>query len=447
MDRNRRDLYAITADGVAFSVMVGAGETYVPAFALAMGLGEVTAGWVVTIPLLAGAVLQLVSPGAVARMRSVRAWVVLCAAIQALSMAGFMLLAIRGIATTASIYAVAAVYWGAGLATGPAWNAWVGRLVPRPMRTRYFARRSRLCQGAVLVALVAGGVALQGGLERGDVAGTFVVLFAVAFAARAISAALLASQREPKNALDGYRVVPIRRALVRSRGTAEGRLLLYMLLIQGAVQVSGPFFTPYMLKELHFSYDQYLMVIGAAFLTKMLVLPFVGGIVHRIGSRPALVLAGFGIVPTSALWLISDELAFLIGVQVVAGAIWAIYELTTFLLLFDHIDESERTSVLTTYNLIHAVMTVVGAVAGGSILHLLAESRAGYLTLFGLSGGLRLLTVPLLLRIGRIPVERYEMAVGAMAVRPNTGSMDAPIVPSGPADRAAGGHAHDHEGR
>src|SRR5262245_33497409 len=36
--RRARDLEAITADGLAFSAMVGLGETYVSAFALAAGL-------------------------------------------------------------------------------------------------------------------------------------------------------------------------------------------------------------------------------------------------------------------------------------------------------------------------------------------------------------------------------------------------------------------------
>ena len=33
-----------TADAAAFSVMVGCGETYLPAFALALGMGPVDAG-------------------------------------------------------------------------------------------------------------------------------------------------------------------------------------------------------------------------------------------------------------------------------------------------------------------------------------------------------------------------------------------------------------------
>ena len=51
--QHERDLRAITADGVFFSVMVGLGEAYVPAFALAVGLGEIVAGLVATVPMLA----------------------------------------------------------------------------------------------------------------------------------------------------------------------------------------------------------------------------------------------------------------------------------------------------------------------------------------------------------------------------------------------------------
>lgn len=40
----RRDLHAINADGVAQSVMVGLGERWLPAFALALGMGEMISG-------------------------------------------------------------------------------------------------------------------------------------------------------------------------------------------------------------------------------------------------------------------------------------------------------------------------------------------------------------------------------------------------------------------
>ncbi len=33
-----------------------------------------------------------------------------------------------------------------GLATGPAWNTWIGTIVPRSVRARFFSRRSRVSQ-------------------------------------------------------------------------------------------------------------------------------------------------------------------------------------------------------------------------------------------------------------------------------------------------------------
>ena len=159
----RRDLRAIVGDGVAFSVMVGAGESYIPAFALAAGLGEITAGLVATLPMLVGAAFQLVTPVAVRRLGSARRWVVLCASAQAASFAPLVLAALSGRLSRPVLFLAAAAYWGFGMATGPAWNTWVTQIVPRPIRSRFFAARSRWSQVAVLAGLIAGGLALQAG--------------------------------------------------------------------------------------------------------------------------------------------------------------------------------------------------------------------------------------------------------------------------------------------
>jgi hypothetical protein len=45
--------------------MVGFGETYPPAFVLAVGLGEIMAGLIASVPLLAGGLMQLASPAGV----------------------------------------------------------------------------------------------------------------------------------------------------------------------------------------------------------------------------------------------------------------------------------------------------------------------------------------------------------------------------------------------
>src|SRR5262245_27524517 len=81
--RPREDVHASVGDGACVSAMVGLGETYFAAFALALGAGQTVAGLVATVPMLAGATLQLATPWFLQRVRSYRKWVVLFASLQA----------------------------------------------------------------------------------------------------------------------------------------------------------------------------------------------------------------------------------------------------------------------------------------------------------------------------------------------------------------------------
>src|SRR4029078_11317551 len=78
----RKNLRASVTDGATFSVMVGIGETYFPAFVLELGVGEIASALIASIPILLGAMLQLISPYAVAWLGSNRRWVVACGVLQ-----------------------------------------------------------------------------------------------------------------------------------------------------------------------------------------------------------------------------------------------------------------------------------------------------------------------------------------------------------------------------
>jgi MFS family permease len=203
-----------------------------------------------------------------------------------------------------------------------------------------------------------------------------------------------------------------------------------MILVQAAVQVAGPFFTPYMLGQLAFSYGEYLLVIATAFAAKAASLPMIGLLAHRFGAQRVLYASGVGIVPLSALWILSDSLGYLLVLQLLAGVIWAAYELATFLLLFEKIDESERTSVLTMFNLANALAMVGGALVGAALLAAQELGGAAYHVVFGCSAAARVVTLLFLIRLGRVTAEAAQIATRPLGARPNTGSIDAPIVVS-----------------
>lgn len=395
----RRNLLSSYGDGAAWSVMVGCGETYLPAFALAAGIGEVAAGLVATVPLLMGATLQLLAPAGLRRLGSHRRWVVLCATLQGASFLPLVVAAAVHQVPAPLVFLAAGMYWGTGLATGPAWNTWIGTLVPRRILPTFFARRTRFSQAGLLLGFVAAGVALQLGKSWNHALDTFAFLFLGAALCRFLSAGFLACQSEPPPGHGRYRNVSLPEVIARLRGSTDGALLLYFLAVQCAVQISGPYFNPYMLGHLKLSYAEYVTLVGAALVSRVIAMPLLGRVAARFGARRLLWLGGVGIVPLSGAWLISDAFAYLMLLQAIVGVAWGAYELGMFLSFFEHIRVEERTSMLTKFNLAHAAATAAGSLLGAALLSWGNKATGMYLSLFVCSSVARLAALGLLWRV------------------------------------------------
>lgn len=430
--RLRADLRASVIDGAAFGGMVGIGETYLPAFALAVGLGETAAGMVGSVPLVAGGFMQLASPMAVRLLRSHRRWVVTCAVIQALSFVPLIMAAVAGKISTTPLLLVAAVYWGAGLATGPAWNTWIGTIVPRSIRSRFFTNRTRISHIGVFAGFLIGGMLLHFAAAHDQSLNAFALLFGIAGCSRLLSAWMLQLQSEPVPLPVNMRQIPWKRVFHHLHASSGGRLLVYLVFVQAAAQTAGPFFTPFMLKKLEFGYGELVALFSVAFFAKVVSLPAWGRVAKTIGARQLLWIGGIGIVPISGGWIISQHFAWLSFVQIAGGVFWAAYELAFFLLFFESIAEEERTSVLTIYNLLNTTAWVGGSLIGGAILLSFEATFGGYLVIFGLSSVGRFAALLLLARVPRLIVDSDEVAVRTVAVRPGAASLDAPVLPSLP---------------
>lgn len=425
----RRFLRISTVDALLYSVMVGCGEAYFAAFGLAIGLSGVQVGLLASIPLLIGAVFQLLTPRAVRALDSHKRWVIICTLLQAAAFIPLIVMAAMGRGSAPLVFLAAGIYWGANLATGPAWNTWIGTIVPRHVRSRYFATRSRTAQFGVVAGLISTGALLhlQSG-ERG--AAVFMLPFGVALVARFLCTFLHGAIHEPRPIPSPDEGLPLKTLMFGKSSASGGRLLLYMLFVQAATQISAPYFTPFMLGERKFSYPVFASILVASFTGKIIGLPLFGRFARRFGERALLWVAGIGIIPLSAVWAVSDDPAFLIVVQVAAGFAWGAYELATFLLLFETIPAKQRTSMLTLYNLLNACCVVIGAGVGALLLSRFGGDHRAYGLIFIISSVVRLASLPLLARV-HVPVVRFRtIFFRPLSVRPNAGTEDRPILSS-----------------
>lgn len=407
--------------------MVGVGEMYFIPFVLALGVGEVSAGLFFTIPYLFGSILQLLAPWGVSALGSPRKWVICCATVQCLSFIPLVDGALRGTLPTWVFFASFALYWGAAIGAGPAWGAWVAALIPSHIRPKYFGRRSRICQLMTLGGLAVGGGFLffGEGLDHlkdavGDLSwqlAAFATIFVLAGLSRASSIPFLLRQSEPPPGAWKHTPVPLKILLIRPLIGQERPLLLFMLVFQLALQISSPFVASYLIGEIGFSNATYFAAAATLFATKSIAVSIFGSIASRRGPRFVLIVSAAFLTAHAALFALPPQTSTIFILMALSGICWAGYELATFLLLLDLAKPEERTSILTSFNLLNAGALVIGSLIGGSILHSLGDDRTAYALLFLVSAGARLAALVLLRWVRDTRRPKAEAGVDAIDFR------------------------------
>ncbi len=146
------------------------------------------------------------------------------------------------------------VYYAGPNLGSPQWSSLMGDIVPEARRGRFFALRTQLASVASFLALIAGGLILEFFDSVGVTYWGFVVVFAIACLARFQSAYHLSQIHDPPGhvaSLESPWHIDLWRAI---RSTDLVPFSLFFASMQFAVGIASPFFTLYMLRDLHFSY-------------------------------------------------------------------------------------------------------------------------------------------------------------------------------------------------
>lgn len=419
-------------------VMLGLAETFFAVFVLELKLGEVAAGLILTIPLLLASIMQLGTPWLVRRVGSHRRVVWVSAGFQVVALVPMIAISLVGRAPAWVVFVCATMYWAGAVVGGPAWSAWMGRLVPRSVRARFFAFRNRWLQVGVLFGLLLGGGILRlsnildGWLAMPEHAGhamhgrdwtlpAYGVLFALAALARGISTYYLWSQSEGEIDERPERQVSGMELFARVRHGNDARLIVCLLGVFFARQLAEPYWHPFVKEQLGNTYDRYVLLLAAGFLGKMLALPVLQRVVGRLGPLRMLRIGAMALVPVSGLWVLSDSLAWLVVAQVLAGAALASWELASFLMLYEAIAPEERTSVISKHTFVQYLAGAGGSLAGGAALAALGKDFHAYVWLFLGTMVVRLAVLVLVARV-RLGTTAATSLTGPVAVLNEAGA-------------------------
>ena len=382
-------------DGACFSLMLGSAESYFQAFAVFLKATVSQVGIVYTVPMFVAAVIQLHGGSLLRWFRSRKNLTILAGALRSLLFVPLILVYYMGAARVWILLGIICLYFALNYLPIPAWTSWMRDLVDENRRGAYFSRRNRISNLVALLGIVFAGLILEYFNVRPFLG--FTVIFSVALLGSIGSTVFLSLKYDAP-----YTETPLSREgflrfSIQMFRSNFGRFVLYNFSLYLAVFFSGPFFVPYMLKDLEFTYLQFMVATSITVLLKFVTLTLWGELGDRYGNKRILVLASMFIAVLPFLWIVSRTFWWICLIQAVGGLAWAGFDISVLNFAFDVLP-SEKVTRHTSYLIFYrGLATFIGGLVGGLVIHHFSLFGSPYYGNFFLSGvGRVLIAVPFL---------------------------------------------------
>jgi len=368
--RLRRSLGASVSEGMFAEVFTAcAGATVLTAWAIALKLGPFLVGVMTALPFFA----QFVQfPAAWLTSSFGHRRVALTAVcLSRLVMFPLAVLPWLGLSFRAQQHLLLAVAGASallGVVGNNAWVAWMGELVPRAVRGRFFGRRTALTTLAGTLASLAAGLMMDR-LRPPEGVGVGLPLLALASCAMGVVTTLLmASQHDPAPPGTTARL-ELRGALVPLKDPVARRVLTYQVAWNAAVGVSAPFFALHSLQNLKMTFVIMALHGAAVAGVRILTAPVWGRVIDRSGAQPVLLACSLGISAIPALWLLpsAGTLWPLLFDVLLAGSLWSGHGLAIFALPLSVAPRKGRPFYLAAFATAGGLAYAAAAAVGGAI--------------------------------------------------------------------------------
>ncbi len=361
-----RSLRHSVRDGAAYAVMSGSGETYFSAFAVFLKASTAQIGFLASVPPLLASFAQLLSAWLGHVFGNRRAIILAGAGLQAL-----VWLPMLWLPWLDSVYRVewfivlVTLYYAFGNLAAPQWSSLMGDLVSEKKRGRFFARRTAISSISSFIALVLAGLVLNHFDGNEATKWGYALLFLVACVARLVSLYHLVRMHHPSDRV-AVIDVPIERPTWHDiKNSRFAGFAGYFALIQFSVALASPFFSVYLLRDLEFSYLEFMLLAAVSVIMQFLTLNLWGRFSDSFGNRVILRVCGSLIPLVPLSWLVSTDFVYLLVVQGLGGMVWAGFSLSASNFLYDLVPPHKRVTYMAAHNVLAGIGVFAGALLGG----------------------------------------------------------------------------------
>jgi HEAT repeat protein/MFS family permease len=282
------------------------------------------------------------------------------------------------------------------------YNEWLAELVPPASRGWFYSRRNAIATITGAIAGLMGGVIIDSfkgqaiGYSLVFALGSVFSLFSLYFYVRMAETPrpVVVKQNLAENVKDLAK--PLKNKNYRS-------VLFFLGSLTFAQTFPGNFFTAFALESLKLPFTVLTLAGLTQAIGTVVASPFCGFLSDKYGNKPLLILTGFCLTVTPVMWLLcypgetGHNAAVLLPISVLVGAVWAGVSLTQFNIVLATSPPEERASyigvALTVQNTMGFIAPLLGAWTMVYLRSHMADPTIAYKTLFGITMGLRFLSI------------------------------------------------------
>jgi len=380
-------------EGIPASVMQSIADDYAIPLALFLGATPVEIGLLVAVPTLISSVLQLWATKVVDLIGSRLRCLVSSTTGQAFSLLPIVFLpCLTGSWRIGAFITLVTFFRIFGSLISTVWGSLTSDYLPAEERSGYFGWRSGIVGVAGILGTIWGGVLLFS--YRGTLQAIgFMILVAVATLARFLSAGLMTRMQDlpaVKKTEDNFTFIMFLR---RFRESNFVKYVFYVASIMFATNLAAPFFSVYMLHDLHFNYLIFMAIRFASIVAGLVSFPIWGRHADAVGNAKILKLTSFLIPAIPLLWMISPSPVYLVCVEIFSGFVWGGFNLCALNFIYDAVSSGKRIRCLSYFAFINGTAIFLGASAGGFLVEHVSPFRGStILTVFLISGLARFLS-------------------------------------------------------
>ncbi|MCL4358320.1 MAG: MFS transporter [Patescibacteria group bacterium] len=372
----KKSLFYSLKEAITTNFSLGLADNYFGAYAIALRADVTVIGLLTSLPNLIGPLAQIWTSNLM-KFFSRKKIFITAVLIQILFWLPIIFVSYLYLHDDQSIYLLLIAFFLAyaflGNLAQPAWVSWMGDLVEPKQLGRFFGFRNSLASLAALVGIVLGGFVLdlfKFNLGRQEIFIGFGLIFFVGMLVRFISLYFISRQFEPKFIFERSDYFSFWSFLKKSSSNNFGRFSIYVALILLTANVAGPYYVIYILRDLKFSYLEFMLINLVGLLATFLTMPFWGRLGDHFGNVGILKLTGLLTSLPALLWFFTIFLSkivsfyFILTISFFGGFLWAGFNLAAGNFLYDSVTPKRRSLCSAYSSIFNGLGIVVGTLIG-----------------------------------------------------------------------------------